>query len=156
MNVPTIISRDVFGRDIFTSLQEMLDQIGVGDAVKGKVVILKPNLCTERQEILEVANTSPLVIEGVVQYLKGYTKKIVIGESDGMQYSANEAFRNNGTYEIGKKYDVKIVNFSEDEQVPVDNEDFHGWTFSKTWIDADIFITIPKIKTHVHPISPKR
>ena len=143
-----IISRDVRGKDVDASLREMLDNLDVGKTVNGKNVVLKPNLCTERPEILDVANTSPIVIEAVVRYLKDYCSEIIIGESDGMRYSANDAFKNNGTYVIAKKYGVRVVNFTEDKQVPVKNSEFVGWTFSKTWIDADIFITIPKIKTH--------
>jgi len=143
-----VIARDLRGKDTFVVVGEMLDRLEVGKAVEGKSVVLKPNLCTERSEILEVANTSPVVVEAIVRYLRDYTSTIVIGESDGTRYSANDAFRNNGTYDIGRRYGVQVLSFTEDVQVPVEQQDFAGWTFAKTWIDADIFITAPKIKTH--------
>jgi uncharacterized protein (DUF362 family) len=145
---PTVVVRDARGKDTFPVVRDLLDRLGVGKAVEGKSVVLKPNLCTERAEILEVANTSPVVVEAVVRYLRDHTPSIVIGESDGTRYSANEAFRNNGTYELGRKYGVKVQNFTEDVQVAVAQRDLAGWTLARTWLDADVFITIPKLKTH--------
>jgi len=143
-----VVVREARGKDPLLVVRDMLDRLELGKAVAGKSVVLKPNLCTERPEILEVANTSPVVLEAVVAYLRDHTSSIVIGESDGSRYSANAAFQNNGTYELGRKYGARVVNFSEDEQAAVANRDFAGWTFAKSWLDADIFITVPKIKTH--------
>jgi len=148
MSSSRIIARDARGKDINRLLEDMLESLGVGNNVKGKSVVLKPNLCTERREIINIANTSIEVISATVEYLLQFTNNIVVGESDGMRYSVRQAFENNGIYELVKKYGIRAVSFTDDSQVEVPNQEFRGWPFSQTWVESEIFITLPKIKTH--------
>jgi uncharacterized protein (DUF362 family) len=148
MDSPRIIARDAKDQDVQYLLGEMLESLGVGSAAKGKRVILKPNLCTERLEILPIANTSIEIMDATVQYLLQFTDKIVVGESDGMRYSVHQAFENNGIYKLVNKYGIRAVSFSEDSQVEVPYPEFRGWLFSRTWVESEVFITLPKIKTH--------
>jgi uncharacterized protein (DUF362 family) len=71
---------------------------------RGTHVLVKPNLCTPSPEIIEVANTSPAVLAAVCEVLKGPTDRVSIVESDGIRYTAEEAFAMNGTYEIAKRF----------------------------------------------------
>jgi len=114
----------------------------------GAKVVIKPNLCTERPEMIECANTSRELIDEVCGILKERAGDIVIGESDGMRYKTEAAFENSGIYEICAKHGVRALNFTNDEQVAVDHPLLRGWPFSKTFLDADVFISLPKLKTH--------
>ena len=148
MDNPRIIARDAKDQDIRHLLGEMMESLGIGSAVKGKTVVLKPNLCTERREILHMANTSLEVMDATVHYLRQFTDKITIGESDGMRYTVHQAFENNGVYELAKKYGIRTISFTEDSQVEVPYPEFRGWPFSRTWVESEVFLTLPKIKTH--------
>jgi uncharacterized protein (DUF362 family) len=148
MSSSRIVARDARGNDIRHLLEYMLESLDVGNNVKGKSVVLKPNLCTERPEIINIANTSIEVLCATVEYLLQFTNNIVIGESDGMRYSVNQAFENNGIYHLVKKYGIRAVSFTDDLQVEVPYQEFRGWPFSRTWVESDVFITLPKIKTH--------
>ncbi len=93
---------------------------------RGAKVVVKPNLCTPSLELVEVANTSHEVLSAVCAVLKSRTDDVTIGESDGIRYSAEETFRINRTYELGKRLGCKVKSFSEDELVPVDHPHLQG------------------------------
>ena len=114
----------------------------------GATVVVKPNLCTPSEEIIEVANTSPGVLSAICGVLKQRTNNVVIGESDGVRYSAEEAFEMNGTYEIGKRFGFEVKSFSKDELVEVDHPHLKGWGLPRAVLECDVFMTIAKIKTH--------
>ncbi len=111
-------------------------------------VAIKPNLCTERKEQLRVANTSSEVVEAVCQVLIERTKNIAIVESDGARYKAEAAFENNGIYQIGQALGVQVVNLSNDELVEVADPRMKGFGMARTWLDCDVFISLPALKTH--------
>jgi len=115
---------------------------------RGAAVVLKPNLCTPSEEIIEVANTSPQVLSALCAVLKQRTDNVVIAESDGVRYTAEQAFTMNGTYEIGKRFGFEVKSFSQDQLVEVDHPHLKGWGLPKTLLDCDVFITTAKIKTH--------
>jgi len=115
---------------------------------QGTSVIIKPNLCTERKEQIRRGNTTIELITSVCKILKTRTNNITICESDGMRYKAEQAFENTGVYDMASKLGIKTINFSNDELVEVDHPLFKGWGFSKTYLDADVFISLPVLKTH--------
>jgi len=115
---------------------------------KDATVVVKPNLCTPSEDIIEVANTSPEVLSAMCAVLKSRTSNVIIGESDGVRYSAEEAFEMNGTYEIGKRFGFEVRSFSKDELREVDHPCLKGWGLPRTILDCDAFMTVAKIKTH--------
>jgi len=115
---------------------------------RGSRVVVKPNLCTPSLDLVEVANTSTEVLSAVCAVLKSRTDDVVIGESDGIRYSAEEAFKINGTREVAGRFGFEVRNFSEDELVPVDHPNLAGWGLPKTLLECDVFVTVAKIKTH--------
>ena len=114
----------------------------------GARVVIKPNLCTPSTDIIEMANTSPAVLAAVCGVLAQRTKNVVIGESDGVRYTAEEAFQMSGTYEIGKRFGFEVRSFTKDELVTVDHPHLKGWPLPRTILECDVFLTIAKIKTH--------
>jgi len=115
---------------------------------EGAKVVVKPNLCTPSEELIEVANTSPEVLDAVCKVLKQRTPNVIIGESDGIRYSAEEAFQMSHTYEIGERLGLEVKSFSKDELVEVDHPHLKGWGMPKTLLECDVFITVAKVKTH--------
>jgi uncharacterized protein (DUF362 family) len=114
----------------------------------GASVVVKPNLCTERPEQIHTANTSLAVLEAVCRVLRERTSRITIVESDGSRYAAEAAFENNGVYRLAKELDLKVVNLSKNELVEVPDPRMKGFGLARTWLDADVFITLPALKTH--------
>lgn len=111
-------------------------------------VVIKPNLCTPSPEIIEVANTSPEVLSAICAVLKRRTSRVVIGESDGVRYTAEEAFDMNKTWDLGKQFGFEVKSFSKDDLVEVPHPHLKGWGLPRTLLECDVFITTAKFKTH--------
>lgn len=149
MEKSTIIIRSVKNRQLDDVIAEVLSFCGAESLIRpDSKVVVKPNLCTEILEKIPVANTSFAVIESVVKHLRNLTSHVTIGESDGARYTVEQAYENNGIYGLVEKYDVRAVNFTKDEQVWIENGKLGRWNFGKTFIESDVFITLPVIKTH--------
>jgi uncharacterized protein (DUF362 family) len=114
----------------------------------GASVVIKPNLCTERLEQIHTANTSLGVLDAVCRVLRERTDRITIVESDGSRYAAEAAFENNGVYRLAEELGLKVVNLSKDTLIEVPDPRMKGFGLAKTWLDADVFITLPVLKTH--------
>ncbi|QEH37842.1 hypothetical protein OJF2_64340 [Aquisphaera giovannonii] len=111
-------------------------------------VVIKPNLCTERPEQIHTANTSLAVLRAVCEVLLERTSRITIVESDGARYPAEAAFENNGVYALASELGLEVKNLSKDELVEMPDPRLAGFGFSRTWLDADAFLTLPVLKTH--------
>jgi uncharacterized protein (DUF362 family) len=114
----------------------------------GASVVVKPNLCTERPEQIHTANTSLAVLAAVCNVLRERTARIAVVESDGSRYTAEAAFENNGVYRLARALDLRVVNLSKDELVEVPDPRMKGFGMARTWLEAEVFITLPALKTH--------
>jgi len=116
-------------------------------------VFLKPNLTTYPIYTPGVT-TSPEFIEALLQILNLRTQNIFIGESDGGRHawSADDAFRGHGLYEIAAKYGARLVNLSHEPWVSVDTTIGGRKVIvelpSLLLNNLDVFITLPVPKFH--------
>jgi len=149
MEKSAVIIRSVRESSVDEAVREALAFCGAGrDIKRGMKVVLKPNLCTERKEMIHTANTSIGVIAAVVRNLRDLTGDITICESDGARYTVEQAYEANGIYDLAKKYSIKTVNLSRDEKVWVDSRHVGKWDFGRTFLEADFFISLPALKVH--------
>jgi uncharacterized protein (DUF362 family) len=111
-------------------------------------VVIKPNLCTERLDQIHLANTSLGVLRAVCEVLGERTSRITIVESDGARYSAEAAFENNGVYKLSRELGIEARNLSKDELVDMPDPRLKGFGMARTWLEADVFMTLPVMKTH--------
>lgn len=149
MNKARVVIRSASARRVEAAVEEVMRLCDWERIVpEGASVVVKPNLCTPSLELVEVANTSPEVLSAVCSVLKSRTDNVIIGESDGIRYSAEEAFEINGTYEIGNRFGFEVKSLSKDDLVPVDHPHLQGWGLPRTLLECDVFITVAKIKTH--------
>ena len=114
----------------------------------GAKVAVKVNLSTPFAENAEGSNTAPEILEAVCRILKTRTDSVSVVESNGMRYNTMEAFEVTGYLPILEKFGFSPVNMSEDEWVDTGKPLIEGWGLSRTLLDADVFITLPVLKTH--------
>ncbi len=114
----------------------------------GASVVIKPNLCTERREQIHTANTSIGVLRAVCELLREQTSRITIVESNGARYPAEAAFENNGVYALAAELGLKVLNLSKDELVEIPDPRLKGFGMARTWLEADVFVTLPVLKSH--------
>src|SRR5262245_34856042 len=129
------------------AIRELLERLRWREVVPaGASVVIKPNLCTERPAQIHTANTSLPVLRGVCQVLLERTARITIVESDGARYPAEAAFENNGVYALAAELGLRVVNLSKDELLEVPDPRMKGFGLARTWLEADVFVTLPVLK----------
>jgi uncharacterized protein (DUF362 family) len=145
----TVYLRRADRADPLPTVRELLEGCGWQELVRpGASVMIKPNLCTERPEMIPCANTSLSVLRAVCQVTRERTANVTIVESDGARYPAEAAFENTGVYKMAAELGCKVLNLSKDTLVDVPDARMLGFGMSKAWLDADVFITLPVLKTH--------
>lgn len=131
------------------TVRDLLERCRWQDLVQpGASVVIKPNLCTDRQEMIPCANTSLSVLRAVCEIVRERTSNITVVESNGARYPAEAAFENTGVYRMADELGVRVLNLSKDTLVEVPDPRMAGFGLSKTWLEADVFITLPVLKTH--------
>jgi len=111
-------------------------------------VALKPNLGWDI--LIPGAISAPLVVEGVIQVLRGYVSKIYLVESDQVVVDVEKAVRITGLDKLCAKYGVEWVNMSRGHFVRV--QDDRRLILKDVYIPEILtqteLITLPLMKTH--------
>jgi uncharacterized protein (DUF362 family)/Pyruvate/2-oxoacid:ferredoxin oxidoreductase delta subunit len=116
--------------------------------VAGRKVFIKPNVL-RATEPREAVTTHPAVLRAVVEKLEGLAPaSIVVGDNPGLSgYGMNEeCFRKTGLMEAAAGYYRNIGNDSR--SLPFNPEFAPTASVSEALLDADLFISLPKFKTH--------
>jgi len=101
--------------DISNVIYRAMESIGLlGQIDSSFRLCIKPNFTYPYYK--PGVTTSPDVIEETVKILKEYTRHIAIVETEGGYgaWRAEEAFKGHYIYEIGKKYDIEVVNLNKE------------------------------------------
>jgi uncharacterized protein (DUF362 family) len=145
----TVYLRRADRHDPLPAVRDLLERLRWRELIPaGASVVIKPNLCTERLEQIHTANTSAGVLRAVCQVLLERTHLLTIVESNGARYPAEAAFENNGVYRLAAELGIRVLNLSKDELIDVPDARMKGFGMSRTWLEADAFITLPVLKTH--------
>ncbi len=114
---------------------------------KGTIVI-KPNICMP--QYVPGAVTSPPLLHSLVGLLREKAEEVIVGESDGYNYSCSLAFKKTGIEAAVKKAGGRTLNFSRDKFVEVCFREPHvkKLILPKTLLEADALINSPVMKTH--------
>ncbi|MCW3976734.1 MAG: DUF362 domain-containing protein [Candidatus Bathyarchaeota archaeon] len=116
--------------------------------IYGKIFI-KPNLCAK--EYIPGAVTNPQTLFHLVGLLRDKVEEVVVGESDGYNYSCDEALIKTGVKKIVGRAGGKTINLSKDETLKVQNPSalyLKKITLPKTLVEADSIVSVPVMKTH--------
>jgi uncharacterized protein (DUF362 family)/Pyruvate/2-oxoacid:ferredoxin oxidoreductase delta subunit len=116
--------------------------------VKGKKVLVKPNVL-RASEAEEGIVTNPAVLRAVVEKVESLgPASLIVGDNPGLfNYGDNElSFQKTGLMEAAKGYYRNIGN--ESERVDFNPEYMKSVGVSRAVMEADIFISLPKFKTH--------
>jgi len=133
-------------------LREGFELLG-GDAYlrklipEGSKVLLKPNMLSVEQAGSPVV-THYAVFEAVIRIVREYSKDITFGDSPGFGDS-RKAAEKSGLMEVANRYDVKFDPFTDTMHVKLDNSILcKSWDVARAPYEADVIITLPKLKTH--------
>ena len=128
---------------------EALEKIEAYEAVsEEKPVLIKPNYINASHPARGIT-TDSRVIEGVVKFLKQHgVEDIVIGEGGGFA-DTFEAFRIAGVDAVAERWNVKRVDLSRDDFVPIRSPSplANKVKIAKTALESTV-ISVPKLKPH--------
>jgi uncharacterized protein (DUF362 family)/Pyruvate/2-oxoacid:ferredoxin oxidoreductase delta subunit len=110
-------------------------------------VLLKPNFLSVIEKVSPVI-THYAFFEAVVRIVKEYSNNIIFGDSPGFE-DPRKAAEKSGLMEVADRYGVKFADFNEGVHVELKNPLMYKfWNVSKAAYEADVVITLPKLKTH--------
>jgi len=116
--------------------------------VQGRSVLVKPNILGPF-EVERAITTHPAVVRAVVKDLKRRGARVMVGDNPGMRgYGENVlSAKRCGIYDACPK---EFVNLSEQPTfAPTRSRFTKQLLVSRRALEADLFITLPKFKTHL-------
>lgn len=138
------------------AIKEALDLIGGLEKIisPGNRVLLKPNvLAIKRPEA--AVTTHPSIVSAMCELVKEAGGIPIVGDGSGVTSSAStataEALRVSGIEEAALTSGAELINFETSGFVEVDvpgAKQFSRLHIAKAIVDADIIISLPKLKTH--------
>jgi uncharacterized protein (DUF362 family) len=134
-------------QDITGILKEAVETTGL----RGKRrIFIKPNL--SHFEYITGVVTSPELTYELIGLLRDHSEEVIVGESEGFNYSCRTAFQQTGMEAAVKEAGGTIINLSEDKVVevkfPKTVSPLKHLFLPKTALDADAVIDLPLMKTH--------
>ncbi len=142
-----VVVRSVLNRPLDEAVRSLMTACGWEEIVpRNGRVVLKLNLNTAIPEKIESANTSPALVEAVCRVLRTRTEEIALVEAHAYRNTAEEAFAATGIYAVAQRTGARIVNLSHEPSRDVGNSILGA--LPEILLDADVFITLPVVKTH--------
>jgi uncharacterized protein (DUF362 family) len=153
-----LVGCDSYGRE---ALRESLGRgfsLAPPPDVQGKRVLLKPNFVEYAPE-RPVTTHVELIRETVRAFRERGATEVVIGEGPGHNPDTDEVWNRSGLYRVGAEEGAKVVDLNVDDLVLTrmrtfpEGQGFKGRVLEKlflprTLLDADVVISMPKLKTH--------
>lgn len=144
-----VILRGTKDASIAAAVRDCLDALNWRELVsRDATVVIKPNLCTAKKEIVIGANTNVAVVRAVCEILLERTNRIYICESRHLRQSPDDCFPAAGYTDMASELGIQLVNFSKGPTVPRDCPPAGPIQMPKLLLDADVYINMPVLKTH--------
>ena len=113
-------------------------------------VLLKPNLLTSKPPEKAIT-THPKIMEAMINIISSAKGEVIIGDSAGGRGLTEAAFEISGIKKVAEELGVKWINFDLAGtyvlKIP-DGKILKEIPVAKPVMDADIVISLPKLKTH--------
>jgi len=118
-----------------------------GFKAKG-IVVIKPNICAPKY--IPGAVTNPAILGSLVKLLRNTAETVIVGESDGYNYSCDLAFKKTGIKRVVENAGATVLNFSRDALVRVHfkGSNVGSVYLPKTLLNSDALVNVPVMKTH--------
>jgi uncharacterized protein (DUF362 family) len=137
-------------------IKEALDYLGgVGSFVKGgDRVVIKPNITGGILGPQSAGVTDPRVLEGLIQLIREESSpgEIIVAECSALNCDTNLCFTNTKIGEAVARAGGKTLCLEEDTYRKVEIPGAKALLrvrLPETILEADVFITVPKMKTHI-------
>ena len=137
-----------YGDDASAAVGRVLDGGGLlgTNSVRGKRVLVKPNLLTDRAPE-QAVTTHPDILRAVLRRLKAAGAEVSVGDSPASTANLRTVLEKSGLGAVCTEEDVPFVSF---ERAGVRNFNEAGFSFSisNPVMEADLVVNLPKVKSH--------
>ena len=139
--------------DIKSVILSGMKDLGVKPSeIKGKRVLLKPNLV----EVIEGAshiNTHPLVMRGAIEaFLSLGASKVLVGEGPGHVRDSYYVLEESGMADVLYEDRIPFIDLNNDSLITLRNKGrfsrLKEFSFPRTLRQVDIIVSMAKMKTH--------
>ena len=119
--------------------------------VKGKRILLKPNLVEFDPK--GVINTHPAVVEAAIDSFRSLgAAQVLVAEGPGHRRDNEYLLSASGLYDVLKEHRTRYVDLNSDDVRPTPLRssftDFKQLYLPETLYNADLLVSMPKLKTH--------
>lgn len=120
-------------------------------AVRGARVVLKPNLV--EYDPRSVINTHPLLVAAAAEAFRRLdAREVVVAEGPGHRRDTEHVLLASGLHESLREIGARYVDLNVDRvrRIPLESRftDLGHLYLPRTVLDADLFVSMPKLKTH--------
>jgi len=156
MNIKVSIVRCSDYSNAKDAIKEALNLIGGLEKiiVPGSRVLLKPNVLSIRSPE-DAVTTHPAVVSAMCELVSEAGGIPVIGDGSGIvkpgSTTTSQALKVSGIEGVASNHGVELINFETSDFVEVDvpgSRQFSRLHISKAVLEADVIISLPKLKTH--------
>ncbi|MBV8228672.1 MAG: DUF362 domain-containing protein [Planctomycetaceae bacterium] len=148
-----IAKADSYDIDLVRVVRDGLTELGLGRAwVKGKSVLLKPNLVEPSREATSI-NTHPALVRAVADVFRGWdAREVFVAEGQGHCRDSDYVLDQSLLGPILEEDGIEYVDLNHDEVFAAPNR--MGRTrLGHLWLPralrrADVIVSLPKMKTH--------
>ncbi len=140
---------DYSDKSVLRAVKEAVDLVGGMDAyVKpGDRVLLKPNLLSAKDPERAVT-THPSMVKAIIQWVRDAGGAPSVGDSPSVGSLLKVASRA-GIYDVVREMNCKLVDFDDAVEVKgTQGGVFPRLEVTRTVMDSDLLINLPKLKTH--------
>ncbi len=130
-------------------VEKCLDFMNTSHRVKGKTVLIKPNLTVNMPAETGVTTHPRLVFEAARYLINSGAAEVVIGESSATRIGPS--FEELGFHKMADELGIRTVDFWDDEAVRVDVPNplaMTSFQIARTVLDSDLILNIPVLKIH--------
>jgi uncharacterized protein (DUF362 family) len=147
---------------VHDNLRQLDEKVHFTDRLKGRHVLLKPNLVCVFHNLGTVMkdspeSTDPRVIDAVIEFVQRYTKHITIVESSGRGMPTRASFKIAGLDRLARHRGVELIALEEQPtdryllpKAKVMKEIVVPRIFSEVVRGEAFYISIPKMKTNLY------
>jgi uncharacterized protein (DUF362 family)/Pyruvate/2-oxoacid:ferredoxin oxidoreductase delta subunit len=146
-SVALIRCRDYSAVDL--AVEQAIDALGGWQKFvrPGQTVLIKPNLLT-RAAPEKAKTTHPEVVRAVIRAVRAQGSNPVVGDSPASVVSLEKVWEETGIGAVCAAEGVPLLNFEKSGSVVV-NQWGMAFNVARPVKDADVIISVPKVKTHI-------
>lgn len=147
-----IAKNQQYDASLVSTIRDGLIACGLApDAVKGRRVLLKPNMVEPNRDCPHMT-THPAMILAAAEVFRGWGSYVTIGEGPGHVRDTEMALVESGVAEALDSLKLPFADLNYDEVAWQPNlgkaSRLEGFYFPRAVVQADLVVSMPKMKTH--------